>query len=107
MKNGTYTPKIKRRRMPGTTKEHIKIKDSKGKTHRAKVKRYTEAEIEDKTLHKIAPMYFFSEESNKVLMIPFSIKMTPEEFTKQTAAQAVNFQKVIERINKKAKKNAE
>ena len=41
---------------------------------------YSEREIEDIHLTKIAPMVFVSEESNNVLMVPFTIKYTPQEF---------------------------
>lgn len=82
--------------------EEVEITDSKGEAHKAKVERFTEAEVEDKHLIKIAPMYYFSEESRKVVMIPFSIKFTVEEFLKQTASQAVNFEAVIDEINERA-----
>lgn len=92
---------IKRQQVDETKEEEVTITDEKGKEHKAKVKSYTEAEMEDLHLIKIAPMYYFSEESRKVIMIPFSLKMSVEEFLRQTAAQAVNFEKVIDEINQR------
>lgn len=82
--------------------EEVEFEDSKGETQKAKVERFSEAELEDKHLIKIAPMYYFSEESRKVLMIPFCVKFTVEEYLKQTASQAVNFEAVIDEINQRA-----
>lgn len=82
--------------------EEVEFEDDKGEKHTAKVERFTEAEVEDKHLIKIAPMFYFSEESHKVLMIPFCVKFSVEEYLKQTASQAVNFEAVINEINERA-----
>lgn len=92
-------PQVKYRQVSPLTKKFIRFKNSEGKKMKAKVKSFSEAEIEDVHLIKIAPMFYFSLDSNKVLMIPFSIKFTPEEFLKQTGAQAVNFKEIIETVN--------
>lgn len=93
---------VKYQQVDDTKEEEVSVTDEKGKEHTARVKSFTEAEMEDLHLIKIAPMYYFSEESRKVLMIPFSLKMSVEEFLRQTAAQAVNFEKVITEINERA-----
>lgn len=46
---------------------------------------YSEREVEDIHLTKIAPMAFVSEESNMVLLVPFTIKYTPQEFAEWLA----------------------
>lgn len=98
--------KVKYQQVDDTKEEEISVTDEHGTEHKAKVKSFTEAEMEDLHLVKIAPMYYFSEESRKVIMIPFSLKMTVEEFLRQTAAQAINFEKVINDINERASARA-
>jgi len=94
-----FAPQVKYRQVSPLTKKFIRFKNSEGKKMKAKVKSFTEAEIEDVHLIKIAPMFYFSLDSNKILMIPFSVKFTPEEYLKQTGAQAVNFKELVDTIN--------
>ena len=91
-------PEIKRQIVSPITKAFVRFRDSKGKKQKAKVKEWAEKDIDDTHLIKIAPMYYFSLDSNTVLMIPFSIKFTPEQFAKQTASQAVNFKDIMEEV---------
>jgi hypothetical protein len=98
---------IKRRQIGKAKEEPVEVISEKdGKKHKGTLKTFTEAEMEDLHLRKICPFYYFSEDSNKVLMIPFSLKMSVEEFLRQTAAQAVNFEKVIAEVNEAAKVRA-
>lgn len=64
---------------------------------------YSEYELDDIHLTKIAPMLYISAETNKILMIPFSIKYSPQEFAQWLAQASVNVQ---EHFDKQAKEVA-
>jgi hypothetical protein len=95
---GKGLPEVKRQQVGPMTKKFIRFTNSQGKKMKLKTKSYSEAEIPDIHLIKIAPMFYFSLDSNKVLMIPFTIKFSAEEFLKQTGAQAVNFKELMDTI---------
>lgn len=64
---------------------------------------FTEKEIEVKNLVKIAPLYFFCPDNNKVLMIPFSIQFSVHEFLKSCATAATSMEDILDSIEKKRK----
>lgn len=100
MSKNKNIPKIKRERVGKGRKFKEKVVDSSGKERTLKGEQFAEKEIEDRRLIKIAPFYWFSLDSHKVLMIPFSMQFSPEMFIEQTGKQAVNFQKIIENAKK-------
>jgi hypothetical protein len=100
-------PKVKRHKVGNSTKFKEKVVDSKGKERTVKGERFTEAEIDDVRLIKIAPMYYFSLDSHKILMIPFSVKFSPEQFIEHTGKQAVNFNKLLKKAKQAEKDFAE
>lgn len=89
-----------RERAADTTINVDKVVDSKGVEHEVKTETFSEREVEDRRLVKIAPMFFFSLDSHKILMIPFSIQFTPEKYAEQVGKMAVNFQTLLKRIEK-------
>lgn len=91
---------VKRERVSEGHVDIDTVKDSKGNEHQVKTETFTEKEIEDRRLVKIAPMFFLSLDSHKILMIPFSVQFTPEEYAKQVGKMAVNFQAILKRIEK-------
>jgi len=86
-------------RVGGETRTTEHFKDSNGKDHKATIKQFTEYDVEDKRLIKIAPMFFFSLDSHKVIMVPFTMKFSIDEYVKQVGAMSVNFQKLLEEIS--------
>lgn len=84
-------------------KEFIRFKNKDGKRVKAKIGSYTEYEPEDTRLIKIAPMVFFSLDSHKVIMVPFTIKFTIEEYLKQLGAMSVNFENILKEIEEAQK----
>lgn len=104
--DGAKLPKIKYERVPGTTKiEELDATDKEtGKTYPIKQENFTEKEIEDTHLVKIAPMTYFCTDNNKVLWIPFSIKFSVLEFLQQTAKMSTNLQALIDKIQEEANK---
>jgi hypothetical protein len=90
-------PEIKRERLPGDKVTKFKIKDSKGKKHAAKHVQFTEKEIDSVHLVKIAPMFFYCTDNNKILMIPFSIQFSVAETIKMAAQLAQNIKNFLEK----------
>lgn len=80
--------------------EEFEIKDSKGKAHKAQEVSRTEKEIDSKNLVKIAPMFYFCKDNNKVLLIPFSIQFSATEILKLVAGLATNLEKQLQEITK-------
>lgn len=94
-------PEIKRERVSGEKVERFKIKDSKGVDHDAKKVSFTEKEIENTHLVKIAPLFYYCTDNNKVLMVPFTLQFSVEEVLRLCAGIATNIGSLM---NKKSKK---
>lgn len=94
-------PDIKREKVAEEVTSEFQVEDSKGKLHDAKEVTYTEKEIDSVHLVKIAPMYYFCTDNNKVLMIPFSIQFSATEFLRNTAGAAIALEKFLEEHFKK------
>lgn len=88
--------------------ESTKFREKVNYTHPTKGKKkttisgenFSEYELDDVHLTKIAPMLFISEETNKILMIPFSIKYSPQEFAEWLAQASVNVQQHFDKKGK-------
>lgn len=59
---------------------------------------FTEAEIEVKNLIKIAPLYFYCPDNDKILMIPFSIQFTMTEFLQNIAKAAGKTEEILQQV---------
>lgn len=57
-----------------------------------------EKEIDIVHLKKIAPMWFYCSDNNKVVMVPFSIQFSMADFFKHCAEAATNMEKELEAI---------
>lgn len=62
---------------------------------------FAEKEIDATNLVKIAPLYYFCPDNNKVYMIPFSIQFSITEFLQQCAQSATKLEKFLETIPQK------
>lgn len=107
--DGAKLPKIKYDRVEGSTKvEELNVTDKEsGKKYPIKQENFTETEIEDTHLIKIAPLTYFCTDNNKVLWIPFSIKFSVLEFLQQTAKMSTNLQALIDQLQDDANKKTE
>jgi hypothetical protein len=83
----------------------FEIKDSKGKAHKAQEVTRTEKEIDSRNLVKIAPMFYFCKDNNKVLLIPFSIQFSATEILKLVAGLATNLEKELQKLSTSEKKD--
>lgn len=101
-------PEVKRE-LVGEEKvgDEFEIKDSKGKGHKAQEVSRTEREIDSVHLVKIAPMYYFCTDNNKILMIPFSIQFSATEVLKHAAGLAQNLEKVLTEIQQQEEKEGD
>ena len=96
-------PEIKRERLPGTKVDMFKIKDEKGKEHDAREETFAEKEIESVHLTKIAPMFYFCKDNNKILMIPFTMQFTTYEFLQLAAKMSGSLQDILNQAEPKDK----
>lgn len=87
-------PGIKRERV-GESKVREFEQEVDGKTAPMKEETFTEKEIDSVHLVKIAPMFYFCTDNNKVLMIPFSVQFSPTEILKLAAGLAHNLEKML------------
>lgn len=83
------------------------IKGADGRDHKATERQFTEAEVDDTHLVKIAPMFYFSPDSNRILLIPFSIKFTVFEILQLCARVAHNIETQLDTIQKLHKNKIE
>lgn len=90
-------PEIKYEQVGEPTVEEIDL----GNGQTVEEETYTQKEIEATNLKKIAPMYYFCSDNNKVYFIPFSIQFSLSEALKNLATTAVNLQEVVAELNKK------
>lgn len=97
-------PEIKRETIGEEKVTEFKITDSKGKEHDAKHVEKTEKEIDSTNLVKIAPMFYFCPDNNKVLLIPFSIQFSATEILQLVAKLAHNLNKELEKVISDTKK---
>lgn len=95
--DGEKLPKIKHERVTGTTKvEELDVTDREtGKTYPIKQESFTEKEIDNTHLVKIAPMFYYCTDNNKVLMIPFSIQFSVLEVLKMAGGIATNLENFL------------
>lgn len=91
---------ILHKKVTDTTKKQVRIKDDQGRHHNATEESFTEAEIDNTHLVKIAPMFYFCPDNNRVLMIPFSIQFSVLEMLKLAAGMAINLEDRIDVIKK-------
>jgi len=73
-----------------------KVKDSTGKTRVVKGKNQTTVPGSIQTLHKIGEMIFVSPETKEIVLIPFTIKFTFEQFFMWLTKMQKNLQVVID-----------
>lgn len=97
-------PEIKREVIGEEKVTEIKITDSKGKEHDAKHVERTEKEIDSTHLVKIAPMFYFCPDNNKVILIPLSIQFSATEILQLVAKLAHNLNKELEKAVSDMKK---
>lgn len=88
-------PEIKRERVSGTEHTAEFEEQVNGKKVPMKEVSFTEKEIDSVHLTKIAPMFYFCTDNNKVLMIPFSMQFSPTEILKLAAGLAHNLERML------------
>ena len=99
-KTKKFQPKEVKREEISRTPFTEKIKDSKGKTKVLNGASVHELEIESVHLVKIAPMTFLCTDNNKILMIPFTIQFTQEQYLEHIATQSSALQRFYEEQEK-------
>lgn len=91
-----FQPKPVKREEISRTPFTEKIKDAKGKTQKFEGANIHEVEIDSVHLVKIAPMTFLCTDNNKILMIPFTIQFTQEQYLEHIATQSSALQRFYE-----------
>lgn len=101
-------PEIKRERIPGSKRVEEFTENINGKEVPMKKKSYVEKEIDNVHLVKIAPMFYYCTDNNRILMIPFSIQFSVVEFLQLAASMATNLEERIAglRTDRKPEKNS-
>lgn len=96
-------PEIKREKVSTVSVDEFEVEGSGGKKHQVQEETFTEKEIEITKLVKLAPMYWFSPETNKILLIPFSIQFSVMDFSKQLAGASLNLEEMLKKMADEAK----
>jgi len=90
-----HLPEIKRKKVEGTEHDREFTETVDGKEVPMKEVSFTEEEIENVHLVKIAPMFYYCTDNNRILMIPFSIQFSVVQFLQLAASMATNLEERI------------
>lgn len=91
-------PEIKREKVKGTEKTSVFSETIAGKKHNLKETTFYEKEIEAKHLIKIAPLYYFCPDNNKVYMVPLSIQFSAKEFMESLAKASTGLANILSEL---------
>lgn len=99
-------PEVKREKINTVKREEFEVTDDKGKKHEVGQESFTEKEIDSVHLIKIAPMFYFCTDNNKIFMIPFTVQFSAAEFMQQIARMSYGLEGMLNDIQaKKAAKD--
>ena len=94
-------PEVLREKVAGTEAQREFTEKVNGKDVPMMEKSFAEKEIEMVHLEKIAPMFFYCSDNNKIVMIPFSVQFTVFEFLQLAAKMSGNLEQMLERMKPK------
>ncbi len=97
-------PEVKREKVSTESVRKFKVTGSGGKQHEVQEEAFTEKEIEAVNLVKLAPLFYFCPDNNKIYNIPFSIQFTILEFSQLAAKMSFNLQELLKKINQAKRK---